>query len=438
MKSITQEQLERFNKQYKNNTTFNIVRHALSKNSISNIAYVNEQEKETQNHFTIDLNKLPILNQGKSRRCWIYSGLELFRKHITEKYNVKDFVLSANYISFYDKLEKANYFIETMIELKDKDMEEREVEFMLRKGIRDGGYWQNFVNLVTKYGIVPDYAFPETYSSSNTMELNQILSKYLRKFTIDIREKQNVQLIEEIKQKTMQDIYNILCNCQGIPPEHFNFEYTDNSGKSYFIKDITPLEFLNKYIEKDINDYCDVINYPNLPQKTNHIYNVEYLYIMIDSKENIFLNLEYDRLEELIIKQITDGEMVYFSCENGKYINNEQGIWNDKQYDYETLFQIDLTMGKSEMLDTRECYFGHTMIITGIELENNKIKKFKVKNSWGKTETNSGYWVVTPTWMKMYLYEIAIKEKYLTTQEKELFKAEPYTLNIWNPLAELT
>ena len=82
-----------------------------------------------------------------------------------EQYNIEDFIFSSNYISFYDKLEKANFFIETMTELINRDIDDREIEFMLRKGIRDGGYWQNFVNLINKYGIVPEYVFPDTYSS---------------------------------------------------------------------------------------------------------------------------------------------------------------------------------------------------------------------------------------------------------------------------------
>lgn len=436
MCKINREMLTKFQNEYLNNKIFTVGRNALTQNSISNLVYVKEQEKNTQKNFTIDLDNLPVLNQGESRRCWIYSGLEILRKHMIEQYNIEDFIFSSNYISFYDKLEKANFFIETMIELIDRDIDDREIEFMLRKGIRDGGYWQNFVNLINKYGIVPEYVFPDTYSSSNTKELNELLSKYLRKFTIEIRKNKNN--INEIKEKTLQDVYNILCNCQGVPPNRFDFEFKDKNNKYKIIKNITPLEFFNTYIKIDLEQYHDIINYPSPNKPFNKTYTVKHLYNVLGYKENLFLNLNYTRLEEMIIQQLKNGDIVYFSCDNGKYMNNEKGIWNDKQYDYENLFQIDLSLEKGEMLDSRECYFGHTMVITGIELEDNRIKRFKLKNSWGKSETNSGYWIATPSWMKKYLYQIVVKEDYMLKDEIELLKTKPIELNIWDSLAELT
>lgn len=438
MCKINSEMITKFQNEYLNNKIFTVGRNALTQNSISNLVYVKEQEKNTQKNFTIDLDNLPVLNQGASRRCWIYSGLEILRKHMIEQYNIEDFIFSSNYISFYDKLEKANFFIETMTELINRDIDDREIEFMLRKGIRDGGYWQNFVNLINKYGIVPEYVFPDTYSSSNTKELNELLSKYLRKFTIEIRKNKNKNNINEIKEKTLQDVYNILCNCQGIPPNQFDFEFKDKNNKYKIIKNITPLEFFNTYIKIDFEQYHDIINYPSPNKPFNKTYTVKHLYNVLGYKENLFLNLNYTRLEEMIIQQLKNGDIVYFSCDNGKYMNNEKGLWNDKQYDYENLFQIDLSFEKGEMLDSRECYFGHTMVITGIELEDNRIKRFKIKNSWGKSETNSGYWIATPSWMKKYLYQIVIKEDYMLKDEIELLKTKPIELNIWDSLAELT
>lgn len=436
MAEINNEILTKFQKEYLNNKFFNIGRNALTQNSISKLIYVKEEEKNTQNNFTIDLDSLPVLNQGSSRRCWIYAGLEILRKHMIEQYNMEDFIFSSNYISFYDKLEKANFFIEIMAKSIDKDIDDREIEFMLRKGIRAGGYWQNFVNLVHKYGIVPEYIFPDTYSSSNTKELNELLSKYLRKFNIEIRKNNNN--INEKKEKALQDVYNILCNCQGVPPNKFDFEFKEKNNKYKIIKNITPLEFFNTYIKINLEQYHDVINYPSPNKPFNKTYSVKHLYNVLGYKEHLFLNLNYTRLEEMIIQQLKNGDIVYFSCDNGKYMNNEKGIWNDKQYDYENLFQIDLSMEKGEMLDSRECYFGHTMVITGIELENSGIKRFKIKNSWGKSETNSGYWIVTPSWMRKYLYQIVIKEEYMLKEEIELLNKEPIELNIWDSLAELT
>ena len=50
----------------------------------------------------------------------------------------------------------------------------------------DGGFFTGFSNLINKYGVVPKDNFPESFSSSNTYEINQILSRLLRKFYLDL------------------------------------------------------------------------------------------------------------------------------------------------------------------------------------------------------------------------------------------------------------
>lgn len=235
---------------YKNNKLNTLRRQALSECKISDLVYVKEQEQYTQNKFSIDLNTLTTLDQGKNRRCWIFAGLDILRRKITLDYNLENFKLSANYLLFYDKLEKCNFFIEKMIELADRKLDDREVEFILRKGIADGGFWQNFVNLVNKYGIVPDYAFPETYQSNNTFEMNQILNKYMRKFAVNIRNKNNIKILKE---EVLKNVYNLLCNCLGVPPKTFDFEYVNKNKEYKILKNIKATEFLQKYINFDID-----------------------------------------------------------------------------------------------------------------------------------------------------------------------------------------
>ncbi len=435
MKIINKDFFSEVEEQYENNQLFVVGRHALSENKISDLTYVKEQEQFVQNMFSIDLNTLPALNQEKSRRCWIFAGLDILRNKIAKDYNLEDFKLSANFLTFYDKLEKSNFFMETMIELINEDISDRNVEFLLRQGIRDGGYWQNFINLINKYGVVPSYSFPETYQSQNTSEMNQILNKYLRKFTIEIRKNKNN--IDIIKKETLKNIYNILCTCLGVPPKTIDFEYV-NKNKEYKIeKKIKPINFLNKYINININNYGNLINYPSPEKPFYKTFQVKYLNNMVGEKNNIFLNIPWERLEELMVNQLKGGEVIYFSCDNGKYMNKKIGIWNEKQYDYDTLFQIDTKMDKADMLDTRECYFGHTLLITGVDLEDNYPTKWKIKNSWGEDNDNKGFWVATNSWMQMYVYQASINYKYMTQEEIKMLKQQPIELDLWDSLAEL-
>lgn len=228
-----------------------------------------------------------------------------------------------------------------------------------------------------------------------------------------------------------------MCNCLGVPPKSFDFEYVNKNKEYKIIKNIKVTEFLQKYINFDIDNYCSIINYPTAEKPFKNTYSIKSINTVIGEKENIFLNLEWNRLEKMMIEQLQNGEIIYASCENGKYMNKKMGIWNEKQYDYDSLFEIDTTMSKGDMLDTKEAYFCHSMLITGVELEDGKPIKWKIKNSWGIDNENKGYWIATNSWIKMYLYQISINNSYLTKEEKNLLENKPIELNIWDPLAEL-
>ena len=99
-----------------------------------------------------------------------------------------------------------------------------------------------FLNIIKKYGIVPKSAMPETYSSSNTSEINKILKRILRMYAYELRtnykKKKNLEDIENQKLDMLENIYAILCTAFGRPPEKFDFEYTDKDKKYHIIKDI--------------------------------------------------------------------------------------------------------------------------------------------------------------------------------------------------------
>ena len=70
------------------------------------------------------------------------------------RYNIKDFELSQSYLFFWDKLEKANYFLEQIIDTADEELEGRLVQELMSKPVQDGGQWDMAANLVEKYGLV--------------------------------------------------------------------------------------------------------------------------------------------------------------------------------------------------------------------------------------------------------------------------------------------
>lgn len=91
---------------------------------------------------------MPVTNQKASGRCWIFSALNVLREVTAKKCNLEKFELSQNYTAFWDKFEKANYMLESIINLADRPVDDRIVCHVLSEGVGDGGQWDMFVNLV--------------------------------------------------------------------------------------------------------------------------------------------------------------------------------------------------------------------------------------------------------------------------------------------------
>src|SRR5207302_575709 len=99
-----------------------------------------------------------------------------------------DFELSQNYVMFWDKLEKANYFLESILLTLDEPTDGRLVAWLMANPIQDGGQWDMFVNLIKKYGVVPKDVMPETESSSASHLMNDRITYKLREDAARLRQ----------------------------------------------------------------------------------------------------------------------------------------------------------------------------------------------------------------------------------------------------------
>ena len=438
MKEINEEFLKNIENEYLNSDVHTIARRALAKNKISSLVRVNEQTEFTRNRFSIDLKTLPVTDQKASGRCWIFAGLNILREKIAKKYNIENFELSQNYIAFYDKLEKCNYLLETVISLFNKDKDDRTLSYILSNGIEDGGQWDLFVNIVNKYGVVPKDSFPETFQSSNTREIDSLLNKLVRKFAFEIRSLNgNFDEIQNRKDRLMRNIYKILCSSFGVPPKNICFEYVDKNNNYHNIKYITPQEFMNNYIDINLDEYVSIINSPTKDKPFYNTYTVKHLGNVIEGNKVLYLNEEMERFKDLVICQLKEGEPVWFGSDCSKAGDKEEGLWDDVSFDIDTLFQINTTMSKEAMLDTRHSSMNHAMVITGVNLEDNKPTKWKIENSWGDKHANKGYYVATDSWFDKYVYQAVINKKYLSEFEHNDLKKDPIELEPWDPMGTL-
>ncbi len=432
--------LEKMKKDYHNNPTNTIIRHALSKSQISDIVYVSEQEGNMQNKFSIDIKTMKVCNQKQSGRCWIFAGLNILREIIGKKLNVEQFELSQNYVAFYDKLEKINYTLNAIMEQLDKPHDDRIMMHLLTFAVGDGGQWDMFANIVKKYGIVPKSAMVETNQSSQTSASNQIINTNIRNFASQASKLYAEGKYEDIlmlKDNVLEKMYFLLTNSFGLIPEKFDLEYIDKNKEYHLIKNMTPKQFFNEYIGDEIDLYHSITNSPTKDKPYLKPYTIMYLGNVIEGKKVIHLNLEMNRIKELIISQLKDNTPVWFGSDVSFYRDRNGGSWDSLAYDYTSTFGLDLKFEKGDMLDYFASAMNHAMVITGVNIVDGKPTKWKIENSWGEDVGNKGYFIMSDDFFNRFVYQAVILETYFNDDELKALKEEPTIYMPWDPMGTL-
>ncbi len=440
MQPIKKEQLVKRKEAYLKNDKNAVIRHALNKNSIYAITANADGVKDMDFNFELNIKTMPVTNQKASGRCWIFAATNVVREIIGQTLNLANFEVSQSYLALFDRYEKANYLLEAVIELLDKDYDDRTLTFLLQNGVGDGGQWDMFVSLVNKYGFVPKNVYPETATSSATRETGQLINFNIRKFASNAKalyEKEGLEAVREEKEKLMDKFYNLLISAYGLVPETFDFEYVDKDGGYHIEKGFTPQSFKEKYIGNRLDDFVSLINAPTKDKPFNTTYTIQYLGNVVDGKQVTHLNVETDRMKELILAQLKDNSIVWFGSDVAFYGDREEGVWDDQAYDLETPFDLALKMEKGEALDYRASQMNHAMCITGVNVKDGTPNKWKIENSWGGERGKSGYYIMSATWFDRYVYQAVIDKKYLTEKELAALIEKPIMLKPWDPMGSL-
>lgn len=442
MHSLEQNFTDKLYAAYKANPKFAAMENAISHNGL--LASLEKRSAAVENTpiFSLDLTKDKVSDQKASGRCWMFAALNTFRHKMIAGFQLEDFELSQAHTFFWDKYEKSNWFLEQVIATADQELTSRKVKFLLDTPQQDGGQWDMVVSLFEKYGVLPKSAYPESISSSNSRELNQILNKLLRQDAQILRELvaegANSAELQAKKEELLQEVFNFLAMNLGLPPRRFDFSYRDKDNNFHSERGLTPLTFYQKYVDLKLDDYVSIINAPTADKPYGRSYTVEMLGNVVGSKPVRYLNVEMGRLKELAIAQMQAGETVWFGSDVGQSSNRKAGVMAEGMHDFTASMDIRLTQDKAGRLDYSESLMTHAMVLTGVDLdENGKAKKWKVENSWGEKVGNKGYFVASDAWMDEYTYQIVVRKEFLTAAELAAYEAEPLVLSPWDPMGAL-
>lgn len=425
---IQKNDINNFKTKYENDKT-NKIRHRML-NKVKLVDLIQDNDTNLKQSFSINIKTHNVTDQEHSGRCWSFAGLNILREKVIEKCDLENFELSGSYIAFYDKLERFNMLMERLISYKKegKNLYDRYVSSLLKDGMFDGGFFTSLSNLISKYGVVPKDNFPESFSSSNTYEINQILSRLLRKFYLEL---ENCDCDEDqLKNKYLENTYFVIADFYGIPPEKFNFEYTDKNGDYHIDKELTPKEFYDKYIGIDLkSDYLEIVSYQDEEFKYNNIYEIEETSKISGKEDNLFLDIPPEEFRRLIIKQLENKEPVYFYCSTSA--KRIEGVWTDLLKRYGDVFDIDLYLDRNSILKTNGLTDCHCMLITGVNIIDDKIDRWKIENSWGSKYGNQGYYVATDDWVDTYVHRIVINKRFLEKKHLDILKQEKIKMEKW-------
>ena len=440
--SISLSYIKKFNRNFNSSSTNTLSRNALIQNDASKVAVNWENFSQINHIYSNTISKqLPVTNQKASGRCWGFAGLNLLRLEIVKKYNLSNFEFSQNYFMFWDKLEKANYFLENILKTLDQDYDSRIMMHLLQAPVQDGGQWDMFVNLIEKYGAVPQSVMPETNHSSKSGMMNYFLTHKLREFAYIIRKsnksRTKIKDLRNKKEKMISEIYSLLCMFLGNPPTNFDWSIKDKDNKFSRFNNIEPINFYKKFTKIKLKDKVCLIHAPMSNKKMNELYTVDFLGNVVGGNIIKYANLEIKELKRAAIKSIKNDEAVWFGCDVGKMFNRNLGIMDMDLYDYENLFNSKFKMNKATRLEYGDSLMTHAMLFTGVDIKANKPQKWRVENSWGNKNGDKGYYLMSDNWFDEYNYEVVVDKKYLTSKILSIFDLEPKKLDPWDPMGAL-
>ena len=426
---ISAEMLAEISKGYAGDAKDKAIKNALFGTSIATLSVNSENAAMIDTDFTYRVKTKGITDQKSSGRCWLFTGLNVLRAKMIDKYDLPGMEFSQNYLFFYDQLEKANLFLQGVIDTKDLPFEDRKVDWLFTNPLSDGGQFTGVSNLIIKYGLVPSDAMPETYQSNNTSNMATLLKLKLREDGLDLRqaasEGASAKKLQQMKVAQLSEIYRMLVLCLGEPVKEFEYE-----GKTY-----TPKSFYNEFIGEDLeNNYVMIMNDPC--REYGKVYEIDYDRHVYDGHNWLYINLPVEKIKEMAVASIKDNTAMYFSCDVSKFLDRSKGVMDLANFDYESLMGVSFGMDKKERVQTHASGSSHAMTLIAVDVceETGEPVKWMVENSWGAASGYKGCLIMTDEWFNEYMFRLVVEKKYVPEDVLKMLDQKPELLPAWDPM----
>ena len=451
---ISPEMLEQISATYEDNAYDKAISNALAGTSIATLAINADNAAMIDTHFSDRVRTKGITDQQSSGRCWLFTGLNVLRAKMIDKYELPGMEFSQNYLFFYDQLEKANLFLQGVIDTKELPFDDRKVDWLFSNPLSDGGQFTGVSNLITKYGLVPSEAMPETYQANNTSQMANLLKLKLREDGLALRkaydeayakgkslpkkdagklmDKVNAEL-QQMKLAQLSEIYRMLALCLGEPVKEFEWTRCDKDNNIVDRRTYTPKSFYDEYIGEDLeNNYVMIMNDPC--REYGRVYEIDYDRHVYDGHNWLYINLPVERIKEMAIASIKDNVAMYFSCDVGKFYSRSKGTLDLANFDYDSLMGVEFGMNKQERVMTHASGSSHAMTLIAVDIVDGKPVKWMVENSWGPASGYKGCLIMTDEWFNEYMFRLVVEKQYVPEDILKMLEQTPVQLPAWDPM----
>ena len=437
--SITPEMLAKIQKEQKLTAADNALANAIAANAIDDLAKNRKAAHQLDTHFSIETPEQSITNQKSSGRCWMFSGMNVLRADFARRTDSLRVDFSQAYLFFYDQLDKANLFLQGVVNTAKKPIDDPQVQFFFKSPINDGGTFCGVADLTEKYGLVPKQVMPESFSSDNTSKMASLLKSRLREDGLTLRKmvaegKKNAD-IEKAKTGMLATIYRMLALTIGEPPTEFTYAHVDKKGNSVGeTKTYTPQEFYKEVVGEKLNGtFIMAMNDPRRPYYKT--YEVELDRHTYDGHNWKYINLPMDDIEQMAIASLKDGKKMYSSYDVAKMLDRKRGYGDTENFDYGSLLGTSFNMTKAERISTFDSGSTHAMTLTAVDLDKDgKATKWKVENSWGADWGQKGCMIMSDRWVREYMFRLVIDKKYVPETILKQYEQKPTMVTYDDPL----